>query len=337
MKKIIKSVLKSKFSAALLSTAILSATATMANATEYKIALGGGAGGGQHALATKFAQEVAKNSKHTAKLFMNSQLGSEQDTVSDVSLGALEFSVLAINNITPFSPSVGVMTLPYMIQNLDEAVKLTQSDAVEVLVQNTIRDTGVRIVGWTFSGFRVLTNSKKPVKNLDDLQGLIVRVPKNEIMIDTYRSWGVNPTPMAWAELFTALQQGVVDGQDLSLVDVESVKLYEVQKYISNIHYNFLLEPMIMSEAIYQDLSSQEQSMIIAAGKAATLYSADFLRDKEASAKANLLERGMQWNEVDEQPWIEKATTQVWPKYYESVGGKDKVNAVLKALGRKAL
>ncbi len=334
MKKIIKTVLKSKLSTALISSAILSAASSMAMATEYKIALGGGAGGGQHALATKFAEELAATSKHSAKLFMNSQLGSEQDTVSDVSLGALDFSVLAINNITPFSPSVGVMTLPYMIQNLDEAVKLTQSEAVDQLVQNTIRDAGVRIVGWTFSGFRVLTNSKKPVANLDDLQELVVRVPKNEIMIDTYRSWGVTPTPMAWSELFTALQQGVVDGQDLSLVDIESVKFYEVQKYIANIHYNFLLEPMIMSESIFQDLSKGEQDAILAAGKKATLYSAEFLRTKEAEAKQKLLERGMVWSEVDEGPWIEKATSQVWPKYYDSVGGKDKVNNVLRSLGR---
>ncbi len=337
MKKIIKTVLKSKLSTAIISTAVLTAASSFAVATEFKIALGGGAGGGQHALAVKFAEELAATSNHSAKLFMNSQLGSEQDTVSDVSLGALDFSVLAINNITPFSPSVGVMTLPYMIQNLDEAVKLTQSEAVKQLGENTIRDAGVRIIGWTFSGFRVLTNSKKPVANLADLQELVIRVPKNEIMIDTYRSWGVSPTPMAWSELFTALQQGVVDGQDLSLVDVESVKFYEVQKYISNIHYNFLLEPMIMSESIFQELPKNEQDIVLAAGQKATLYSAEFLRTKEAEAKQKLLDRGMLWSEVDEGPWIEKATTQVWPKYYDSVGGKDKVNNVLRALGRKEI
>ena len=319
----------------LLSCALFCASPFL-QAAEYKIALGGGQGGSQHALASKFVSELEKNTdgKSTAKMFYNSQLGSEQDTINDAALGVLDFSVVAINNITPFSPTVGVFTLPYMIQSLDEAVELTKSPAAQQLVDNTVRDAGVRIIGWTFSGFRVLTNSKHPVGSLSDLQDLVIRVPKNEIMIDTYKAWGINPTPMAWSELFTALQQKVVDGQDLSLVDIESVKFNEVQTYISNIHYNFLLEPMIMSEAIFQEQPKDVQDAILAAGKAATLHSADFLRSKEASAKANLLSKGMQWAEVDEAEWISKATTEVWPKYYDSVGGKDKINNVLRALGR---
>lgn len=333
-----KKINKSKAPAFLLSCALFCAS-PMLLAADYQIALGGSQGGAQDALATKFVSELNKNSDgvHTAKLFYNSQLGSEQDTVNDVALASLDFSVVAINNITPFSPTVGVLTLPYMIQSLDEAVALTESDVAQQLIDNTIRDTGVRIVGWTFSGFRALTNSKHPVKNLDDLQDLIIRVPKNEIMIDTYKAWGVNPTPMAWAELFTALQQKVVDGQDLSLVDIESVKLDEVQKYISNIHYNFLLEPMIMSEEIFQNQDKKTQKIILDAGRAATLHSAQFLRDREAKAKATLLAKGMEWTEVDETQWIAKAKDSVWPKYFDSVGGKDKVNNVLRALNRKAL
>lgn len=329
-----KKITKSKTPAFFLSCALACSVPMTAAAEQFKIALGGGGAGGQHALATKFVEELEANTDHTAKLFLNSQLGSEQDTVNDAALGVLDFSVLAINNITPFSPSVGVLTLPYMVQSVDEAVKLTQSEAVDQLVKNTIRDAGVRIVGWTFSGFRVLSNSKKPVHSLADLQDLVIRVPKNEIMIDTYKAWGVNPTPMAWAELFTALQQKVVDGQDLAVIDIESVKFYEVQKYMTNIHYNFLLEPMIMSESIFQEQSESDQKAIIAAGKAATLHSADFLREKEATAKSNLLSRGMEWVDIDESEWIAKATSKVWPKYYESVGGKDKVNAILRVLGR---
>ena len=334
-----KTTITSKASALLISCALAFTAPAALAAKSFKVALGGGAGGSQHALANKFAEELKSETdgKYEAKLFLNSQLGSEQDTVNDAAMGLLDFSVVAINNITPFSPSVGVFTLPYMIQSLDEAVKLTQSDAAGILVKNTIRDAGVRIVGWTFSGFRVLTNSKKPVKNLDDLKGLVIRVPKNEIMIDTYKAWGINPTPMAWAELFTALQQKVVDGQDLSIVDIESVKFHEVQKYISNIHYNFLLEPMIMSESVFQEQPKQVQEAILAAGKKATLHSAQFLREKEVAALDNLLKNGMEMTEVDEQEWITKATTLVWPKYYDSVGGKEQINNVLRSLGREEI
>ncbi len=334
-----KTIIKSRTPALLLSCALLFSAPLTQAATKFKVALGGGAGGAQHALATRFVAELESGTdgRFSADLFMNSQLGSEQDTVNDAALGLLDFSVVAINNITPFSPTVGVFTLPYIIQNLDEAVKLTQSKAAEEMVENTIRDAGVRIVGWTFSGFRVLTNSRKPVRNLDDLQGLVIRVPKNEIMIDTYKAWGINPTPMAWAELFTALQQKVVDGQDLSIVDIESVKFNEVQKYISNIHYNFLLEPMIMSESVFREQPEAVQQAILAAGQKATLYSAQFLREKEARATESLLSKGMEMNDVDETEWIDKATAGVWPKYYDSVGGKDKINNVLRVLGREEI
>ena len=325
---------KLKSSATLLSFILLTSASITATAKDFKMSLGGGEGTAQHALATKFVEEFEANTKDTVRIFPNSQLGSEQDTVNAASLGVLDLSVVAINNITPFSPTVGVYTLPYMIKSLEEAEKLIQSDATEALVKNTIRDAGVRIVGWTFSGFRVLTNSNKPVKTLADLDGLVIRVPKNEIMIDTYNAWGINPTPMAWSELFTALQQKVVDGQDLALVDIESLKFYEVQKYISLIHYNFMLEPMIMSESVYQDQSKDVQAAILAAGKTATIYSAGLLRKNEAIALEKLKAHGMEVNEVDETEWIEKATTQVWPKYYESVGGKDKINDMLKILGR---
>ncbi|MCZ2721922.1 TRAP transporter substrate-binding protein [Marinomonas sp. 15G1-11] len=303
-------------------------------AAQFKIALGGNEGSGQYALSTKFVQELEARTDDTAKLFLNSQLGSEQNTVNDAAIGALDFSVVAINNITPFSPTVGVLTLPYMIQTLDEAAKITQGEVGEQLINNTIRDAGVRIVAWGYSGFRVLSNSKRPVKTLDDLQGLVIRVPKNEIMIDTYRSWGINPTPMAWASLFTALQQKVVDGQDLSLIDIKTSKFDEVQSYLSDIHYNFLVEPMIMSESVFQEQTPEVQNAIIESGKMATAHSLEFLKREEALAKAELIKRGMEFDEVDESEWIERATTAVWPKYYESVGGVDKINSILRLLNR---
>jgi len=92
------------------------------------------------------------------------------DIGAKASLGTLDFSIIAINNVTPFSPTVGIFTLPYVIQRLEEAQLLTQGEVGKELVENTVRDAGVRIVGWAYTGFRVLTNSKKPVKTLDDLQ-----------------------------------------------------------------------------------------------------------------------------------------------------------------------
>jgi len=303
-----------------------------------KMALGDAAGGTQDAAGKKFAEEFEARTggKYVIEMFHNGQLGSEQDTVNNASMGLLDFSVLAINNITPFSPTVGVFTMPYMILSLDEAVKLTQGPVGQELVENTIRDAGVRIVAWSYAGFRVLSNSKKPVTTLEDLSDLVIRVPKNEIMIETYKSWGNNPTPMAWSETFTALQQGVVDGQDTPYITIHAMKFYEVQKYITEIRYLFLLEPIIISEGIFQGLDPDVQQAVLDAGKAATEFSAQYLAETEATLKADLEAKGIEIVRPanDEKEWIEAATTTVWPQFYESVGGKDKVNAILESLGR---
>ena len=309
-----------------------------AQAKEFKIAVGDSAGSAQEATGKAFvaALEEKSGGQHTASLFLNGQLGSEQDTVNDAAIGTLDMSLLAINNITPFSPSVGVFILPYVILSLEDAEKLTQGPIGAELTENTIRDAGVRILGWTYTGFRVLTNSAKPVKSVADLQGLVIRVPKNEIMIDTYKSWGVNPTPMAWSETFAGLQQKVVDGQDNPYLTVNAMKFYEVQKYITNIRYIFSIEPLIISEAVFQDLSEEEQQWFIDAGNEATLASAQFLRDSEAAIKEELIAKGMEISdpENNEEEFITLATEAVWPKFYDSIGGIEKMNEVLTALGR---
>ncbi|WP_432639750.1 TRAP transporter substrate-binding protein [Albidovulum sp.] len=310
-----------------------------AEAKNFKIAVGDSAGSAQEATGKAFvaALEEKSGGEHTATLFLNGQLGSEEVTVNDAAMGTLDMSLLAINNITPYSPTVGVFSLPYVILSLEDAEALTQGPIGAELTENTIRDAGVRIVAWTYTGFRVLTNSKKPVTSVADLQGLVVRVPKNEIMIDTYKAWGINPTPMAWSETFTALQQQVVDGQDNPYLTVSAMKFYEVQKYITNIRYIFSIEPLIISESLFQDLSAEDQQMILDAGMEATKASAQFLRESEAAIRDDLIAKGMEISDPEngEEEFIKLATEAVWPKFYDSIGGVEKLNAVLETLGRE--
>ena len=147
---------------------------------------------------------------------------------------------------------------------------------------------------------------------------------------------GVNPTPMAWSETFAALQQKVVDGQDNPYMTVHAMKFDEVQKYVTNIRYIFSIEPLIVSEQLFQSLSAEEQAAVLAAGQEATLASGQFLRDQEAQIKADLQAKGMEISDPadGEAEFIQLATTAVWPKFYDSIGGKDVLNGVLSALGR---
>jgi len=321
-------------------TALALALAMPAAAKEYRIAVGDGAGGTQEALGKAFisALEELSGGEMTGKLFLNGQLGDEQDTVTAAATGTLDFSILAINNITPFSPSVGTLTLPYVILSQDDAEAVTQGEIGQQMIEQTIEDAGVRIIGWGYSGFRVLTNSKKPVSTVADLQGLVVRVPKNEIMIETYKSWGINPTPMAWGETFAALQQKVVDGQDNPYMTNYAMKFDEVQKYITDLHYIFSIEPLIISETVFESLSDEEQQQVLDAGKQATSASAEFLKAEEAKIRDELVRRGMEISEPadGEKEFIELATTAVWPKFYDQIGGKGVLDKVLISLGREA-
>lgn len=307
-------------------------------AETWRMALGDAQGGTQYAMGEKFAQLIHEKTdgQVNVDLFPNGQLGSEQDTVSSASMNLLDLSVLAINNITPFSPSVGVLTLPYVITGPEDAKTLTQGEIGEQLAENTIRDAGVRILSWAYSGCRVLSNSKKPVASPDDLRGLTIRVPRNEIMIASYQEWGINPLPMAWSETFTALQQGVVDGQDNPYITINAMRFYEVQDYITDICYVFSLEPLIMSESKFQSLSPEMQEIVLEAGLEATAYSYDYLLDSEEAIKQALVEEhGMQIVEPanGEQEWIERASS-IWPRFYDSIGGEERLEAALQALGR---
>ncbi len=310
-----------------------------AQAKNFKIAVGDAGGGTQEALGLAFIEALEANTggEHTGTLFLNGQLGSEQDTVNDAAIGLLDFSILAINNVTPFSPTVGTLTLPYVILSLDDAVTLTQGPIGQELVENTIRDAGVRIIGWAYSGFRVLTNSKHPVETVADLGDLVIRTPKNAIMIATYQSWGVNPTPMAWSETFAGLQTKVIDGQDNPYITNFAMKFDEVQSYITNLRYLFSIEPLIVSEAVFQSLSESEQQAILDAGQSATDFSAEYLRTEEEKIKEVLASRGMEI--VDpadgEAEFIKLATEAVWPEFADSIGGVEKLNAALAAIGRE--
>ncbi|MGH1427313.1 MAG: TRAP transporter substrate-binding protein [Arenicella sp.] len=315
----------------------LFASANSIGAT-WNMAVGDGGGSAQEALGLKFAELLTEKTggKLKSKLFLNGQLGSEQATVNDVALDTLPLSIVASNNLSPFSPQLGILSLPYIFENLDQAQKTVEGSIGQELVETTVKNANVRIVAWTYSGFRVLSNSKRPVQKIADLNGLVVRVPKNEIMIDTYKSWGVNPTPMAWSETFTALQQKVVDAQDTPYTTIYAMKFGEVQKYVTDLSYLFLLEPLIISEDLFKKQDAATQKAILDAGKEATAYSLNWLQEKEKTIKKELVSKyGMQLDTLtDEAEWASRAQKAVWPKFYKEVGGKEKINALLTSLGR---
>lgn len=309
--------------------------AVMAQKT-LKIGMGDTLDSDQGWLATRFKEivESTSNGKYKVDLFPAGQLGDEQKMVKDARRGSIDGAVVAINNITPFSKSVGVLTLPYLMQNFGDAVKITTGELGAKWRNALIKEAGVRPLGWSYANFRVLTNSKRPVKKLEDLKGLKLRVPKNPIMIATWKALGAEPVPMAWPETFTAMQQGVVDGQDNPHVVNFAFKFYEVQKYTSEVHYNFALQPLVIGEKFYQSLPAEDQAMITRAGIEAQQFNLLTGVSVAEEAKQNMIKKGVEYMEIeDEDQWVKVAMEKVWPKFYDSIGGKAAADEVVKALG----
>ena len=302
-----------------------------------KIGLGDPIDSDQGVLALRFKEIVEKTSGGNYKIdiFPAGQLGDEQKMVKDSRRGSIDGAVVAVNNITPFAKSVGILTLPYLMKSFDDAVKATTGELGDKWRDVLIKEAGVRVLGWAYSNFRVLTNSKKPVTNLAELKGLKIRVPKNAIMIGTWKALGAEPIPMAWPETFTALQQRVVDGQDNPHITNYAMKFYEVQKYTSEVHYLFSLQPLVVGEKFFRKLSAADQAMLTRAGIEAQQYNLLFSVTQSETARQNMMKKGVKYMEIeDEDQWAKLAMDKVWPEFYKSVGGKGEVDAVLKALGR---
>ncbi|MFQ5973270.1 MAG: TRAP transporter substrate-binding protein [Alphaproteobacteria bacterium] len=285
---------------------------------------------GAFALGFKKHVEELSDGRVAVELFLGGQMGSEQDNVTQVSTGIMNVASMAVNNVTPFSPIVGFATLPYMFNNLEEAWAVLDSPLRDDLNETMIEQGNFRAIAWMTGGFRVLTNSKKPVRTPADLQGLRIRVAKNDIMIATYKAWGIDPVPMAWTELFPALQQKVVDGQDNPYMVLPAVKFYEVQKYVTNIHWILWVGPVIANEGWYQSLDPEIREIVDEAALRAEQEERDWAITHEALSVLAAVEHGMEITVPadDEKEWMEKAKS-VWPQFYDDIGGKDFVDRVV--------
>lgn len=316
----------------LLSAVMMIASPALAK-DKFKLAMSDVEGSDMWELCTRFKAVVESTSDMEIIVYPNSVMGSEQETVQNCRMGSIDMTVAAINNVTSFSKTAGILTLPYIMKSHGDAVKMTTGALGEFWRDTLIKEAGVRPLGWCYSNFRNLTNSKKPITSIEDLQGLKIRVPKNAQMIATYKSWGLSPVPMAWTETFTALQQRVVDGQDNPYLVCVSNKFYEVQKYITDLHYAYSLQPLMMSEKLYQKLTPEQQVIFIKAGIEAQQYNLLYTVTESAKAKATLIEKGMELSVLtDEDVWVKRAKDEVWPKFYDDFGGKEQVDNIVKMM-----
>ncbi len=315
------------FKTAIAAAALSAIGALPALAADYTLRLshGDNENNPTHIGAVKFKELVEEytDGRIEVQIFPSNQLGSEQEVAQALRMGSIEGEILYTGNLVPLAPSVGVMMLPYAFTSTEEAH--AAMDALKgPLNERLPQEAGVRVLGYFEKGFRVLTNSEREVKTLEDLQGLKIRVSKNNIAIKTFQSWGLDPIPMAWAEVFPALQQGVIDGQENPYTTAISSKFYEVQKYITEIHYLIWSGPIIVSERFYQGLPEDLQEALNRAGEEAALHERQVSAEETAAAKEELVELGMVLSGApeDEAKWQEAAKA-LWPSFADDIGGAE--------------
>ena len=315
-------------------------TATLsgpAAAETMRLGMGDPIDSDQGALATRFAELVEQYSDGAieVQLFPGGQLGAETEMVQNVRLGTLDFALVGIGNVTPFAARLGSLTMPYAITSHADAVRMTTGDLGIHWNAIAEEEAGLHIVAWTYSNFRFLTNSQRPVRTLEDLEGMKVRVPQNPIMLATYEAWGASPIALAWPEVFTALQQGVIDGQDNPYIVNYTMNFHEVQDYLTEVHYNYSLQPLVTGIDSWNAMSEEEQAIVTRAGLEAQMYALLFQVEQANAAKQAMIDAGVEVSAVDdEERWIQIAREEVWPQFYDTVGGQAAFEEVMRQLGR---
>lgn len=312
-------------------------SATASAAEVFRVAVGDPEDSEQGYAAKAFKKYMEEKSggKVEVQLFFGGSLGDESEVFRNVQKGSQPFAVGGIANLVPFEKRLGILTLPYLFDNLDEVVTGTNGKPAELLNSYATK-AGFRILCWTYTDFRFISNSKHPIKKMDDIKDLKFRVPQSAVLIASYKAFGGSPTPISWAETFTALQQGVVDGQCYGYIGFEAMKFLEAnQKYLTEVHYTYQLQPIVMSERVYRKMKPEMQKLCVEAGLYAQNEVLKYQKEYGEKAKKNLIAAGLKVDVLeDEDQWKKAAMEKVWPEMADFVGGKAAINEYLKACGK---
>lgn len=237
----------------------------------------------------KFADLVKERSggKMTVSFYPGAVLGSDQQNLSAVRGGTLDFTTMATGLLAGLDKRFMVFDLPFLFDNSREAHALSDGPVGTGLMEG-LSAQGIHGLGIWDLGFRNMTNSRRPIEKVEDLKGLKLRVIAAPVYIDLFTQLGANPVPMTFGEVYGALESGAIDGQDNPLAVIQSAKFAEVQDYLSLTRHIYTGMPFLMSEKTWAALSPDEQRIVTEAAEEAKLLGRDLVQKQEASAIAEL-------------------------------------------------
>jgi len=230
----------------------------------------------------RFAELAQKytNNGVNIKVFHSGVLGSDDKMLQAVQAGTLEFYIGVLTPLSSRVKEIQIWDLPFMFANTKEAYALLDGQSSKIIFEK-LEPAGVVGLTWAGLGFRELSNSRRPVTKLSDIEGLKIRVMPTPVALETWKALGASPTPMAISEVFTALEIKAIDGQENPLQNIYSNKFHEVQKYISQTNHVYSPSALVVSKIFWDKLSSADKAGVTKAAVEAGLYQRQLLDSGE--------------------------------------------------------
>jgi tripartite ATP-independent transporter DctP family solute receptor len=270
--------------------------------------------------AEKFAELVAEKSGGNiiVKVFPSSQLGGQKELIEGIIYGSVDMALVGTAVLGQFQPQISIFDLPFLFEDREHAYK--SLDTVGMELGTELEKKGIKLLGYMENGIRHLTNNKREVKSPADMKGLKIRVMTNQIYIAMMKSLGASPTPMAFGELYTAMQQGVVDGQENPSAHIWTKRFFEVQQYASLTAHAYAPEPVLISMITWNKLSDSSREIILEAATEAVAWQRELSTQQDNEFWENIRNTGkMKITEVDRGPFME-ATQPVYAEFADVVG-----------------
>lgn len=254
------------------------------------------------------------------QVYHSGQIADDRAAIEMLQFGTLEIVVTSTSPLANFIPEYAVFDLPFTIPTEEVADELLDGSFGEKMF-DLLPEQNLVGVAWWENGFRQVTNSVRPIETVEDFQGLKLRTMESEIHLDAWKALGANPTPMAFPELFSAMQQGTVDGQENPYPTIHLSQFDEVQDYVSSTNHIYTPFIMLFSKSIWDEYTPEQQEIILEAGREAGLFNRE--RNREvANESLEELKETMEFTEIapEEHERFAEAVEPVIEKHADSIG-----------------
>lgn len=296
------------FATSLLALAVAALAPIAAQAQAVKLTLGHGAApdNPRHVAAVKFAESVKArtNGRIEIQVAHSAQLGDDAAMVTALRSGTLDISANSQGAVAAVVPEFAALGLPFLFGDVGKAWSVMDGPVGKELGEKAAAK-GMVLLGLWDNGIRQMSNSKRAIKSPADLKGLKMRTPPDAVTIDIMQSMGADAQQIKFSELYVALQQGVVDGQENPLTNIASAKLYEVQKFISLTGHKYESTPFLMSKRSWDRLTEADRKAFAEAAAEATQLQRRLNKEVDDKLVAELKAKGVQIDSVERKPFVD--------------------------------